>query len=176
MLNSIHRFAIPIILLSLARTVSAQAPESATLQVTAQLISPITIGVTHPLDFGRLFAAGSKTVAPNAVTGGRVEVSGMSGSAVNLSITMPSTLKTATGDALAVMNWNYMLSSNSNLSGASSVAIASGTPYPVAAVIGGVSGVSKLYLGIGATVQTLASSPVGAYTATGQVTAAYADL
>lgn len=178
-LASIHLTVIAMAALAaiaITCPLEAQAPESATLDVKAQIISPVTIGATRALDFGRLFANGSKTVAPNSATSGRIEVSGMSGSNITLSITMPSTLKTVAGDAISVSGWSYMMSPDASLAGASAVSFASGTPYPFAATIGGISGVSKLYLGVGAMVQTVASSPMGAYTATGQVTAAYADL
>lgn len=175
-LASIHINVIALAAIAIARPLAAQAPESATLSVNAQLISPVTIGATRALDFGRLFANGSKTVAPNSATSGRIEVSGMSGSNITLSITMPSTLKTAAGDAISLSGWNYMMSPDAGLSGASSVSFPSGTPHPFSATIGGISGVTKLYLGVGAMVQTLANSAMGAYSATGQVTAAYADL
>lgn len=176
MITRMHCLMLPLLITAVTRSASAQGPVTAAVDVTAQIISPITIASTHALDFGRVFNASTKTVAPNVAASGHVEVSGTSGSAVNLSVTMPTVLKAASSDQIAVVNWNYMLSSNATLVGATPVGFNAGVAQPIAAVLGGTGGVTKLYLGLGATLQASASAPMGSYTGTGQVTAAYADL
>ncbi|MGI8548669.1 MAG: hypothetical protein ACR2M1_15295, partial [Gemmatimonadaceae bacterium] len=94
---------------------------------------------------------------------------------VNFSFTTPTTLNTTTGETITVGRWNYMLSTSATLAGATPAALTGGTPQTITAVIAG-TGVSKLYLGFGAMLQTSATAPTGNYTGTGQVTAAYADL
>lgn len=176
----IHRRVVALLAVSLAltplpRSAQAQAPEAVTMNVSAVVISPLSLSTTHILDFGRVFNGDIKTVAPGALTSGRVEVSGMSGSAINLTLTLP-TILTGTGGSTPVVNWNYLLSSNASFSGATPVSVNGGSAVPVAATLPGLTGVSRLYLGFGATIQVPAAVPLGAYTATAQITAAYADL
>lgn len=171
----LYRFGIPLVALAFAHTLSAQAPASAALVASAQVINPVTILATHSLDFGRMVSSTSKVVAPNATTAGRVEVSGVPGNSVTVTMVMPSALKNAAGDGIAITAWNFMLSSSSaTLAGATAV-VFSGTTASTPVWPEG-TGMGKVYVGIGATVQTLAASPPGAYSGTGQVTAAYTDL
>lgn len=171
----LYRIGIPLVALALAQPLSAQAPASATLAVSALLINPVTISATRQLDFGRTVIGTSKIVAPNATGAGRVEVSGVAGNSITITMVMPANLKTATADVITVTGWNFMLSQNTTLAGAIPIFL-SGTTGSTTASPDGTTGMGKLYLGIGATVQTLAASPSGSYTGTGQVTAAYADL
>lgn len=171
-----YRFGIPLVALALAQPLSAQAPASVTLAASAQVINPVTIAATHTLDFGRTVSGSSKVVAPSATAAGRVEVSGVIGNTIVITMVMPASLKTAAADAISVTGWNFILGQSTTLTGASPIFF-NGTTASTSASPDGVNGaMGKLYLGIGATVQTLASSPAGAYSGTGQVTAAYADL
>ncbi len=177
--SSTPRIALALIglLLTATRpdTLSAQGTATASIDVLAAVISPISVAVTHPLDFGRMFAGAVKTVAANAAMAGRVEVSGQNGSAVSVTLTMPALLNGAGATAAPVSSWNYMVSSAATLAGATAVAFSGGTPVVVAATLGGGTGVVRLYLGLGGTVNVVGAA-VGTFTGTGQITAAYTDL
>lgn len=163
-------------IITLATASGAQAQEVATMDVTAQVISPLTASSTRALDFGRLFVASTRTVAPASATSGRVELSGTAGLAVSITVTVPTVLRALTGENLPVVNWNYVLGTSPTLTNITPVALAAGTPVSLNSALGGLTGTGKLYLSFGATVQVPATAPLGAYTATAQITAAYADL
>lgn len=156
-------------------TLSAQGSATASIDVAASIINPISVAVTHPVDFGRMLAGTNKTLASNAPTSGRIEVQGQNGSAVSVTVTMPSLLAGTGGGTIAASSWSYMVSPAATLAGAISVPFNGGTPTVVAATLGLGTGVVKLYLGLGGTVN-LTTATVGNYTGTGQVTAAYTDL
>src|SRR6185437_1995185 len=153
----------------------AQSSASGSLAITAVVAAPLQLIVTHALDFGRLLAATSKTIAPSAATGGRFELVGQGGSAVSVTLSMPSQLNPPSGTNLPITNWTYLIGNNPTLTG-TPVAFNSGTSDPIATHFQTFAGSTKLYFGIGATVQASAAQPTTSYTGTGQITVAYTDL
>lgn len=153
----------------------AQSSASASLAITAQVVSPLTLAVTHPLDFGRILTASSKTVAPNAAAAGQFELFGQGGSAVTVTLSMPATLNPPAGAGLPITDWRYLVGDSPALTG-TPVSFNSGGSGPIAAMFRTFAGTTKLYFGIGATVEASALQPGTQYTGTGQITAAYADL
>lgn len=164
-----------IVATALAAPVHAQSSASGTLAIAAQVVAPLTLTVTHALDFGRMLTSTTKTIAPNAATGGRFELVGSGGSAVTVTLSMPGQLNPSAGTNMPITNWTYVISDSPALSD-TPVAFTSGTSAPIAAHFQTFNGTTKLYFGIGATVQASASQAATAYTATGQITAAYTDL
>jgi hypothetical protein len=159
----------------LATPARAQSSASGSLAITAVVAAPLQLVVTHALDFGRLLAATTKTIAPSAATGGRFELIGQGGSAVTVTLAMPSQLNPPSGTNLPITNWTYLIGDNPTLTG-TPVAFNSGTSDPIAARFQTFAGTTKLYFGIGATVQASAAQATMPYTGTGQITVAYTDL
>jgi hypothetical protein len=154
----------------------AQSSASGSLAITAQVVCPLLLNVSHPLDFGRLLTSTSKTIAPASATSGHFELIGQGGSSVTVTLSMPSTLSpTSSGTNLPITGWSYIVSSSPALGG-TPVAFNSGTSDPISISFDAFSGSTKLYFGIGATVTASATQPTSAFTGTGQITAAYADL
>ena len=164
-----------IIATTLAAPAGAQMNVSASLTATAQVIAPLAITVSRALDFGKILVSTNKTVAPKDATGGHFELSGQGGSTITVNLLMPSDLKPTTGAPMPITGWNYIASESSLLTG-TAVSFAANTNVPFAATFQAGAGSTKMYFGIGATVQASASQAIGVYTGTGQITAAYADL
>ena len=159
----------------LAIPVHAQSSAAGSIAITAQVVSPLALVVTHPLDFGRLLTSTTKTIAPNSATSGRFELIGQGGSSITVTLAMPASLDPPAGLNLPVTAWTYVASNTAGLGG-TPIAFNAGAPVPIALVFASVAGATKLYFGIGATVTTAALQPTTAYTGTGQITAAYTDL
>lgn len=148
---------------------------SASFAVTARVVAPLALVVTHPLDFGRMLSGTNKTVAANAATAGQFEISGQTGSNVSVTLSMPSVLLPVSGNGIPVTSWVYVLSTSPSLTG-SPVSFNAGAGSPVTATFSGTDGTTKLYFGIGATAQAPTSATATSYTGTGHITAAYSDL
>jgi hypothetical protein len=158
----------------LATPAHAQSSASGSIAISAMVVAPLQLIVTHALDFGRMLTSTTKTIAPAAATGGHFEIVGQGGSAVTVTLSMPSQLNPPTGTNLPITNWTYVVSDNATLVG-TPVAFNSGTSDPIAAHFQTFAGTTKLYFGIGATVQASAAQPTTSYTGTGQITVAYSD-
>ena len=155
--------------------VHAQAPVTGSIDITAQVVSPLALVVTHPLDFGRLLTSSTKTIAPNAGTSGRFELTGLGGSSMTVTLLMPLSLNPSTGSNLPISAWTYIASNTAGLGG-TPIAFAGGTQAPISVVFAPGAENTKMYFGIGATVTAAALQPATAYTGTGQITAVYTDL
>lgn len=154
----------------------AQSSASGSLAILAAVVSPLSLAVTHPLDFGRLLTSTSKTIAPSAATSGQFFLVGQGGSTVTVTLSMPSQLSpTGGGTNLPITGWSYVVSSSAALGG-TPVSFNAGTSDPISVRFDTFAGSTDMYFGIGATVTASATQPTTAFTATGQITAAYADL
>ena len=169
-------FGLQVITIALiAAPAHAQSSASGTMAITAMVVNPLALIVSHPLDFGRLLTSTSKTIAPAAATSGHFELVGQGGSAVTVTLSMPSQLNPTAGTNLPVTGWTYVVS-NSPALGGTPVSFNAGTSDPIAVSFEVATGTTKMYFGIGATVTASAAQSTSAYTGTGQITAAYADL
>lgn len=169
-------FAAQLILVTMmAVPAHAQATASGSMAVNATVVCPLALVVSRSLDFGRLLTSTSKTIAPTATTSGQFKLIGQGGSAVTVTLSMPSQLNPATGSNLPITGWTYVVS-NSPALGGTPVSFNSGTSDPIAVSFDTFNGSTNIYFGIGATVTASAAQSTSAYTGTGQITAAYADL
>jgi hypothetical protein len=164
-----------MIVTALAVPAHAQSSVSGSLAITAHVVTPLALIVSHPLDFGRLLTSSSKTIVPSAATSGRFELVGQGGSSISVTLSMPATLNPTAGLNMPITGWTYVASDGPNLGG-TPISFNSGTSAPIALTFESVAGSTKMYFGIGATVTAASSAPTGAYTGTGQITAAYTDL
>ena len=159
----------------IAKPAHAQSSASGTMAINAMVVNPLSLIVSRALDFGRLLTSTSKTIAPAAATSGHFELTGQGGSAVTVTLSMPSQLSPTAGTNLPVTGWTYVVSNAPALTG-TPVSFNAGTSDPIAVTFQSATGSTKMYFGIGATVTASAAQPTSAYTGTGQITAAYADL
>ena len=164
-----------ILMAALALPMQAQSSASGSLAISAQVVSPLSLVVSHSLDFGRLLTSTSKTIAPGAATSGHFELIGQGGSAVTVTLSMPAMLNPTAGTNMPITGWTYVVSDSPALGG-TPVSFNSGTSAPIPVEFQTFAGSTKLYFGIGATVTASGSQPTTPYTGTGQITAAYTDL
>ena len=179
MSRSLHRLvlalAFPAAALG-APAALAQGPTlTASMAVDLTIVAPLTLAVTQKLDFGRMLAATKQTIAPSAANAGRFEVTGTSGSSIAVTLMMP-TVVAGPGASIPITAWNYLMSESATFSGATPVTFNAGQVIPVAATLSGSTGTTKLYFAVGATTFPSGGQIPGLYTATGTITAAYADL
>jgi hypothetical protein len=175
-LSRSHLFVGLLSAMAVAVPAHAQASASSSLSIVAQLVCPLSVSVTHPLDFGRLLTSTARTVAPADAASGQFQLIGQGGSTVTVALSMPSELSpTGGGPNLPITGWSYVVSNTPALGG-TPVSFRAGASDPISLRFDSVAGSSKLYFGIGATVTASASHGTVAYTATGQITAAYTDL
>ena len=153
----------------------AQSTATGSIAITARVVTPLTLIVSHPLDFGRLLVSTAKTVAPNSPSSGRFELVGGGGSSITVTLSMPAVLNPPSGTNLPVTAWTYVASDSPSLTG-TPVSFSSGAGSPIPLTFENVTGSTKMYFAIGATVTASASAPTTTYTGTGQITAAYTDL
>lgn len=159
-----------------AAPVAAQSTASASLAVTGKIVTPIAVAVTAPLDFGGMFAGTAKTVAPDATTSGRFNVSGEAGAAITLTLQMPTAVTTSGGASIPLSAWTYVMGTAAALTGVNPVSFNGTSGAPISATFGGTSGTSHLYFGVGATATPSSGAVGGTYTATGQITVAYVGM
>ncbi len=164
-----------MIVTALAVPAHAQSSVSGSLAVTAQVVTPLALVVSHSLDFGRLLTSSTKTIAPSAATSGRFGLIGQGGSSITVTLSMPASLNPTAGQNMPITGWTYVVS-DSPVLGGTPVSFTSGTSAPIALTFASVAGSTNMYFGIGATVSASALAPTTAYTGTGQITAAYTDL
>lgn len=158
-----------------AASAHAQSSASGSLSVTARVVSPMSMTVTHALDFGKLLTSTTKTIAPNAATSGRFEIIGQGGSSISVTLTMPASLTPTSGSNLPVTGWTYIASDTPALTG-TAVSFAANGSVPIPLTLEALAGTAKMYFGLGATISPNAMAAATTYTATGQITAAYTDL
>lgn len=151
-------------------------PATGSLATTAVVLLPLAVTVTQPLDFGNVIPGSAKQVSPDAVTGGRLEVSGSGGMSVKVTLEMPAALALSGGTAtLPISDWRYVASSTTTLPIANAVAFPAGAPYDATLNLAG-TGTARIYMGLGATATPAANQPAGSYSATGTITVTYASL
>jgi hypothetical protein len=159
----------------IATPAQAQTTASGSMAINAVVVCPLALVVSRPLDFGRLLTSTTKTIAPTAATSGHFEIIGQGGSAVTVTLSMPSQLNPSAGSNLPITGWTYVTSSSPALGG-TAVSFNSGASDPIPVSFETFNGSTKIYFGIGATVTASAIQPTTTYSGTGQITAAYADL
>jgi hypothetical protein len=164
-----------IFMTAIAVPAHAQSSVAGSIAIIAQVVTPLALVVSHSLDFGRLLTSTTKTIAPSAATSGHFELIGQGGSAVTVTLSMPSMLNPTAGTNMPITGWTYVVSDSPALAG-TPVSFNSGTSAPIPLAFQAFAGSTKMYFGIGATVTASATQPTTPYTGTGQITAAYTDL
>ncbi len=149
-------------ILSLAGTANAQ---SGSINVTANVLSPITVASGQALDFQNVTPGVPKTVAVTSGNAGRFDISAASSTPVSMTFVLPTDL-TSGGNLLPIASW----SGNHNTSNSPT-----GTGFtPSAGATGATtSATGQLFVFIGATVSPGAAQATGVYNGTVQMTVIY---
>jgi hypothetical protein len=147
----------------------AQSSGSATVQVNATVVQPLSVTAIRPLDFGTVFAGITKSVLSNDAKAAQVDVRGQGGAVVSVTLTMPTSLSLgSTGTSLPISGWTCVAGAGAPVS------FTGGTPAPVTMAIPNTAS-PRLTIGIGATANPSSTQASGDYTGSGQVAVAYTD-
>ena len=142
--------------------------QSSTATATAAVLTPLVVAGTAPLAFGTVFQGVNKTVAFNATTSGRLNISGFGTSQVALTITLPPAL-TSGANSMPINQYRVRVNGTNTTPGATLIATASGT-YNRNLVAG------QLFMFIGGRVQPTATQAFGGYSGSIVLAAAYTGL
>ena len=160
--------AVAALSIAAAKPVAAQ---SATINVSANVQTPLTLTTIRPLDFTTVFPGLPKTVTAaggaNGATSGLVQVAGQSAAQVNVSFTLPTNLQNGT---------NLLPIGFGATAGCVNVAnSATGctTFNPTTALQQNLSGTGGLFVFLGGTVSPTATQAAGTYTGTVTMNVAY---
>jgi uncharacterized protein DUF4402 len=149
-------------LAALATTANAQA----SINVTADVSTQLTVAGTRALDFGTVFPGFTKAVAATNGSSGKFTLNGGPGAQVNVTFVLPTNL-TSGVNTLPIASWTGCRNTTDTPSGCLSFTpSATGITTPL-----GTGGVLVLF--VGASVTAGATQASGTYTGTVSITAAY---
>ncbi len=145
---------------------NAAVAQSANIQATATVYSPITVSGTQALDFQTVFPGVNKTVTPAGATSGRFSLTGQNAANVALTFTLPGNLVSGANN-LPIGTWAGVHNTTNTATG--------GTAFVPSATASNAtfSGTGTLFVFVGATVSPAAAQAAGTYTGTVTLTAAY---
>jgi hypothetical protein len=150
--------------LAMPSGLTAQAQNSAPINVTADVQQPITVLAGNALTFGNVFPGVVTAVNLASPSAGRFDVTGQASAPVSMTFVVPANL-TWSGNDLAVAFtgvWNGI----NDPSGTSIASFAGATGATFSAT-------GTLFVFIGGTVTPLVSQPAGNYAGTVQMTVVY---
>lgn len=155
--------------LALAVVAGTARGQSASIQATATVVTPITVTGTAPLAFGNVFQGVNKTIAFSDATSGRFSLTGYLNSQVAMTFTLPATL--ANGASTMPINaYDVRVNGTNSTTGTTTLTVTSGTPVNSNFVTG------NLFVFIGGRVQPGVAQAQGTYTGTIVLAAAYTGL
>jgi len=166
MRNSKLSLAVLALMASGAAAVQAQS-NTANIQATATVQSPINVVGFQPLAFGNVFPGVLKLIDPSDLTNaGRFDVTGQAGTGVTLSFTLPGTL-TGPGLPLAVTSYQAIRANDAGQT-VSPVLFSPGASNAAT-----LSGAGALHVWVGASVTPPTNQAAGLYTGTITMTVVY---
>jgi len=151
--------------LSLVGVSAAAAQNNASITVSANVQTPITVTAINNLDFGNVFPGVNKSVAVTDAAAGRFNVTGQASAPVSLTFVLPANLS-AGANLLPIGTWT----ANHNTSAAPT---GTGFTPSAAATAATLSGTGTLFVYIGAQVTPGVGQLAGNYTGTVQMTVVY---
>jgi hypothetical protein len=140
--------------------------QSASIQATATVVTPLVVTAGQPLAFGNVFQGVDRVIAFGDASSGRFSITGFQNSQVALTFTLPSNL-TSGGNNLAINNWDVRVNGTNAAAGASALTVTSGT-----AVNSNLNN-GNLFVFVGGRVQPTTTQAAGAYNGTITLAAAY---
>lgn len=150
------------------------AAQSATINVSANVQTPLTLTTLAPLNFTTVFPGLAKTVTPvggaNAATAGNVQVAGQANAQVAFSFVLPSTLSNG-GVTMPIS-----FAATAACYNATNTATGCAAFDPAVGANGTLSATGAGFVFLGGTVTPTATQAAGTYTGTVTVNAAYTGL
>ncbi len=143
--------------------------QSATVQATANVVTPLVVTGTANLAFGNVFQGVNKVVAFSDATSGRFSVAGFGTSQVAMTFTLPTTLASG-ANTLPIDTYDIRANGTNVTAGATALTVTSGVPVNSNLVAG------NLFLFVGGRVVPAAAQATGAYTGSIVLAAAYTGL
>jgi hypothetical protein len=98
MRRNIGHIVLTVVLAALIGTTVASAQDVATGQITATVVTPLTVLATSPLAFGIVYQGVPKDVSKNTADAAIFDISGQANADLLLYMSLPEFLATATGD------------------------------------------------------------------------------
>ena len=143
--------------------------QSANVNATATVVTPLVVTGTAPLAFGNVFQGVNKTIAHGDATSGRLSVTGFGASQVALTFTLPTTLASGT-NTLPIDTYDVRVNGTNAPATATALTVVSGTAVNSNLVAG------SLFVFVGGRVVPAAAQASGAYTGSIVLAAAYTGL
>jgi hypothetical protein len=149
--------AVSMIVAGLALSANVLAAQSATINATATVLSPITVTGANPLAFGNVTPGVAKTIAASASTAGLFTVAAANTTPIAVTFTLPGTL-TGPGAPMPMSAWTGLWNQANNQG--------AGTAFTPSAVALNqtTSATGGFFVWVGATVTPAAVQTAGAYT------------
>jgi hypothetical protein len=143
--------------------------QSANVNATATVVTPLVVTGSAPLAFGNVFQGVNKTIAHGDATSGRFSLAGFGTSQVALTFTLPTTLASGT-NTLPIDSYDVRVNGTNAPATATSLTVVSGTAVNSNLVAG------SLFVFVGGRVVPAAAQSAGAYTGSIVLAAAYTGL
>ncbi len=143
--------------------------QSSPITATAEVVTPITVTGTAPLDFGTILQGVNKNINFNNAGSGRFSITGISNAQLALTFILPATLSNGVA-TMPISNYGIRVNDTNTSAGASALSVTSGIPVTTNLVNG------ALYVFIGGRVTSAAAQAYGTYTGTITLAAAYTGL
>lgn len=160
---------LQIAALALVAAAGSLSAQSATINATATVVTPLTVTGTAPLAFGNVFQGVNKTILYSDATSGRLSIAGFGTSQVAMTFTLPATLASGL-NTLPINNYDIRVNGTNVTTGATALTVTSGTPVNSNLVAG------SLFVFIGGRVQPAVAQAQGAYSGSIVLAAAYTGL
>ena len=152
---------------ALAALVAAPlAAQSASIQATATVVTPLVVTAGQNLAFGNVFQGVARTIPRTDANSGRFSLTGFQNSQVALTFTLPATLASGS-NTMPINLWDIGVNGTNAAAGSTGLTVTSGTPVTTNLVSG------ALWVFVGARVQPTASQAAGSYAGTISLVAAY---
>jgi hypothetical protein len=152
--------------LTVAGVASLAAQNNASINVTAQVQSPITVTAANALAFGTVFPGVNKSIPVTDANAGRFNVTGQASTPVSLSFVLPANLINGANN-LPIGNWTGHFNTTASPTGGTNF-----TPS-ASAQAATLSGTGALFVYVGAQVTPSVAQVAGTYSGTVQMTVVY---
>jgi len=147
---------VSMLAVGLALRASALQAQSATIQVTATVLSQLTAAAGTTLAFGNVTPGVAKTVSAAAAAAGSFNLTGQNNQGVQMSFTLPTNL-TSGANNLPIGTWTGLFNQANVQAGTAFTPSAAGQNATLSAT-------GRLFLWVGATVTPAAAQVAGSYT------------
>ncbi len=145
-----------------AGVVTTVEAQTASINATARVLAPVSVGTTEDLRFGDVIQGANKVVAASDAASGQFEFSGSTGAEVDMVLTLPTDLDDGGGNLMPINTWSGLRGVNATRGAGTAF-----TPTDGASIIDNLGGAGGDFyrIFIGATVVPGGAQTPGNYTA-----------